>query len=83
MPYIETFAPYRATGTRVRDVIKTAKDNGHSLPKADTGSDMCISFHVKGIWSTTCGHCANHKSHNAAETERLKEWCVVAFPGVV
>jgi hypothetical protein len=82
-PYNETFAPYRATGTRVRDVIKTAKDNGHSLPKADAGSDMCISFHVKGICSTTCGRRADHKSHNAAETDRLKDWCVVAFPGVV
>jgi hypothetical protein len=80
-PYVETFSPYRATGARVRDVIKAAKEDGHALPKSDAGGDMCISYHVKGICSSTCGRRADHKEHNAAKTSRLKDWCVLAFPG--
>jgi hypothetical protein len=80
-PYLNAFAVYRATGTRVRDVIRDARQNGHALPQNDAGSDMCVSYHVKGICGTTCGRRADRVTHMAGKTTRLKAWCVLAFPG--
>jgi hypothetical protein len=33
VPYVETFAPYRATGKRVREVVRAAADAGNPIPK--------------------------------------------------
>jgi hypothetical protein len=78
-PYVEAFAPFRETGKRVREVIKAASAAGHTLPANDAGTDMCISFHVKGICNSACGRKRDHASHNNAETARLTEWCNAAF----
>lgn len=78
-PYLEVFTPYRATGKRVRDVIKEAGAAGHKLPKNDAGNDMCISYHVKGICNTGCGRQADHQAHKDGETARLASWCQAAF----
>jgi hypothetical protein len=78
-PYLEVYSPYRSTGKRVRDVIKEAGAAGHKLPKNDAGSDMCISFHVKGICNSGCGRKSDHQAHNDGETARLTSWCQSAF----
>jgi hypothetical protein len=78
-PYIELFAPFRATGKRVREVMRAANEAGHPIPKSDNGSDMCISYHVKGICNTNCGRKSDHKPHNDGETTRLVSWCTAAF----
>jgi hypothetical protein len=78
-PYLEVYAPFRATGKRVREVIKTAIQAGHQLPKNDRGVDMCVSFHVKGVCNTNCGRNSDHAPHNADETARFVAWCGLAF----
>jgi hypothetical protein len=80
-PYLDAFAVYRATGTRVRDIIQDARQHGHALPQNDAGGDMCVSYHVKGTCSTTCGRRADHATHTAGKMTRLKVWCILAFPG--
>jgi hypothetical protein len=79
-PYLEAYATYRATGKRVRDVIKAAAQAGHAFPVNDKHGDMCISYHVKGVCNTNCGRHSDHSPHSAAETSRLLSWCNLAFP---
>jgi hypothetical protein len=45
--YNDALLPYRATGKRVRDVIKAALEQGHPIPKTTGGKEMCVSYHVK------------------------------------
>lgn len=78
-PYVETFAPYRATGKRVREVVRAATAAGNPIPKADSGVDMCVSYHVKGVCNSNCGRKSDHKPHTEPETTRLLGWCIGAF----
>lgn len=73
------FVPFQTSGKRVRDVIKTASEKGVATPKNASGKDMCVSYHVKGVCNTSCGRVADHKTHTAAETKLLLDWCTVAF----
>jgi hypothetical protein len=80
VPYIELlFAPYRATGKRVREVMRAANEAGNPIPKSDSGSDICVSYHVKGICNSNCGRKLDHKPHSEGETTRLVSWCAAAF----
>jgi hypothetical protein len=79
VPYLEVYAPFRATGKRVREVIKSAALAGHALPANDRNVNMCISYHVKGVCNTNCGRNSDHSPHNSAETNRLVVWCQAAF----
>jgi hypothetical protein len=78
-PYVEAFAPYRATGKRVREVVRAATAAGNPIPKADSGVDMCVSYHVKGVCNSNCGRKSDHKPHTEPETTRLLGWCIGAF----
>jgi hypothetical protein len=79
VPYLEVYAPYRATGQRVRLVIQSAAKAGHSLPVNDKNVNMCISYHVKGVCNTNCGRSSDHSPHSQDETNRLVDWCKEAF----
>jgi hypothetical protein len=79
VPYIELFAPYRATGKRARDVMRAANKAGNPIPKSDSGSDICVSYHVKSICNSNCGRKSNHKPHSEGETTQLVSWCAAAF----
>jgi hypothetical protein len=79
VPYLEVFAPYRATGKRVREVIKTAIAAGNKLPKNNNNLDMCVSYYVKGVCNTNCGQNADHTPHSDDETARFVTWCGLAF----
>jgi hypothetical protein len=54
-PYLDVYALFRATGKRVREVIKSANQAGNHLLKNDRNVNMCVSFHVKGVCNTNCG----------------------------
>jgi hypothetical protein len=79
VPYLDEYAPYRASGKRVRIVIKDAHQAGHTLPTNDKNGNMCISYHVKGVCNSNCGRSSDHAPHNAGETARLLAWCESAF----
>jgi hypothetical protein len=57
-------------GLRVREVIKKAVEGGHPLPKNAQGSDMCMSYHVKGMCNQNC---------RRREKASLLSWCALAF----
>jgi hypothetical protein len=78
-PYLEAYSVYRSSGTRVRDVMKTARNAGHTFPKNNKGVDMCVSYHVKGVCNSNCGRSSDHMPHSHEETARLLEWCGLAF----
>jgi hypothetical protein len=78
-PYLESFAPFRATGKRVRVVIKEATLAGNPIPLNDKSIDMCVSYHVKGICNSNCGRKRDHTKHTDGETARLMSWCTAAF----
>jgi hypothetical protein len=78
-PYLEAYAPFRSSGNRVREVMKTAHRDGHAFPKNNQGIDMCVSYHVKGVCNSNCGRAADHSTHNPEETAPLLEWCGLAF----
>ena len=73
-PYLESFAPFRATGKRVRVVIKEATLAGNPIPLNDKSIDMCVSYHVKGICNSNCGRKRDHTKHTDGETARLMSW---------
>jgi hypothetical protein len=79
LPYKEVFTPYRRTGERVRDIVKQVITNNQPVPLNDAGNPMCVSYHVKGICNTRCGHATEHCTHNAAETGIFLGWCLPAF----
>jgi hypothetical protein len=48
-PYLEALAPFRATGKRVRKIIRAATLlAGNPIPQNDRRVGMCVSYHVKG-----------------------------------
>jgi hypothetical protein len=77
--YIESYAPFRASGKRVRDIIKAVTLAGNPIPQNDKSMDMCVSYHVKGICNSNCGRRQDHTKHNDGETARLMTWCTAAF----
>ena len=79
VPYLETFAPFRASGKFVHEVIKAAVLAGHHLPKKDKGVNMCVSYHVKGVCNTNCGRNSDHAPHNTNETARFVVWRSSSF----
>jgi hypothetical protein len=78
-PYLEVYAPFRATSKQVREITKSAAQAGHKLSKNNRHSNMCISFHVKGVCNTNCGCNSDHVPHNAEETTCLVIWSEAAF----
>jgi hypothetical protein len=77
--YLEAFSAFRASGKRVREVMKTARAAGHAFPKNNKGVDMCVSYHVKGVCNSNCGRASDHGLHSQEETTRLSKWCELAF----
>jgi hypothetical protein len=78
-PYLEAYQTFRASGKRVREVMKTAHRDGHTFPQNNNGVDMCVSYHVKGVCNSNCGRSADHNPHGDDETARLVAWCELAF----
>jgi hypothetical protein len=79
VPYLEVYAPFRATGKRIRPVIKAAIEAGNHLPKNARGTPMCVSYHVKGVCNSNCGRNSDHAPHSNDDTARLVAWCGLAF----
>jgi hypothetical protein len=77
------FASFKDLGLMVRDVILRAAASGHPLPKNDRGTDMCITFHVKGFCNTNCRRSPDHSPpgpvRNPAEEARLYTWCETCY----
>jgi hypothetical protein len=78
-PYLEVYAPFRALGKRVRDVMKAATTARHAFPKNNQGVNMCVSYHVKGVCNSNCGRSLDHITHSDDETARFVEWCQLGF----
>jgi hypothetical protein len=78
-PYLEVYAPFRALGKRVRDVMKAATAAGHVFPKNNQGVNMCVSYHVKGVCNSNCRQSSDLITHSDDETARFVEWCQLGF----
>jgi hypothetical protein len=59
--------------------MQAANEAWNLLPKNDSGSDMCVSYHVKGICNSDCGRKSDHKPHSEGETTQLVNWSTAAF----
>jgi hypothetical protein len=81
LTYEDCFLLCKETGQRMRDVLKKALEKRQHLPKNAKGKEMCLSYHVKGICNFRCRRKADHRTHNATETQALLKWCKAAFDG--
>jgi hypothetical protein len=72
----EAFAPFRATGKRVRQVIQVAFQAGNPVSKEDGGVDASVSYGAKGICNTNY---ERKSDHNDGKRARLVGWRSVAF----
>jgi len=77
-PVNQSFQPYLDMQLRVRDVLQRAGPQ-NPVPTNSGGTDMCLSYHLKGLCNTSCARRPDHRDHTPAEDAALLAWCQVHY----
>ena len=73
-PLNPVFQPFINLALRVRDVLCRAGP-ANRVPNNAGGTEMCLSYHIKGMCNTSCAHRADHRDHTPDEDNALLQWC--------
>jgi len=73
------FSPFRALGIKSRPFRDKMKEKGIPLPKNSAGETMCLTFHIIGMCNERCKQAADHIPHDAADVEKLQEFCTAHY----
>jgi hypothetical protein len=63
----------------MRNIRDTSRAAGKPVPHSNTGTEMCLSYHVLGFCWHNCNRAEDHQVHTVPETTRLKEWCGMCY----
>ena len=70
---------FRDSGVSIKTARERAKARDVPVPNNTNGAEMCLSYQIGGACWSNCGRCADHVTHNAADKEKLKTYCRIAF----
>ena len=73
-PMNQIFQPFADMSLRIRDVLQRAGTTNRVPPNA-TGTEMCLSYHIKGMCNTNCARRGDHRDHAPDEDQTLQQWC--------
>ena len=73
--YNNRFTQFSRLPLRLKDLVGKAIAAGNHLPSNRDGTQMCLSYHVKGRCNTGCGRVGDHRKHTADEDNSLNAWC--------
>lgn len=69
------FTQFSRLPYRLRDLVRKAVAAGNDLPNNGSGTQMCLSYHIKGKCNTGCGRIGDHRQHTTEEDDSLNTWC--------
>ena len=77
--YNVTFERFKSLNIPVSTIWRCLSDNPgmtRSPPCPSNASvEMCLTFHIKGLYNTCCGRAGEHIAHRAAQDASLLTWC--------
>jgi hypothetical protein len=75
----DDYSRFKDLGISMRTIRDTSRAAGKPVPHSDTGTEMCLSYHVLGFCWHNCTRAEDHRVHTVPETTRLKEWCGMCY----
>jgi hypothetical protein len=73
-PINPVFPKFVDMNLRVRDVLQRAGPTNR-VPTNSDGTEMCLSYHMKGVCNSNCSRHQDHKEHQASEDNAIVSWC--------
>jgi hypothetical protein len=73
-PINPVFQKFVDMNLRVRDVLQRAGPTNR-VPTNNDGTEMCLSYHMKGVCNSNCSRHQDHKEHQASEDNAMVNWC--------
>jgi hypothetical protein len=73
-PINPVFQKFVNMNLRVRDVLQRAGPTNR-VPTNNDGTQMCLSYHMKGVCNSNCSRHQDHKEHQPAEDQAIVSWC--------
>ena len=73
-PLNQVFQPFVDLALRIRDVLRRAGPTNR-VPNNASGTEMCLSYHIKGMCNTNCARRGDHRDHTPDEDQALHGWC--------
>jgi len=73
-PINPVFQPFASLPLRTRDVLNRAGSDNRP-PRNAGNTEMCLSYHVKGVCNLNCGRKEDHRIHSQDEDQALLGWC--------
>jgi hypothetical protein len=73
-PINPAFKKFVDMSLRVRDVIKRA-GTSNRVPNNNTGIEMCLAYHLKGVCNSNCARHQDHREHQPSEDQAILRWC--------
>jgi hypothetical protein len=73
-PINPAFQKFVDMNLRVRDVLQRAGPTNR-VPTNNDGTEMCLSYHMKGVCNSNCSRHQDHKEHQASEDNAMVNWC--------
>ncbi|KAL3941364.1 MAG: hypothetical protein SGARI_000630 [Bacillariaceae sp.] len=75
----DVFLPFVQLGYKIRKVKEYCSQQNIDLPKHADGSCMCLGYHIKGLCTTICGACSDHRVHTTEEDASMVTWCTANY----
>jgi hypothetical protein len=73
-PINPAFMKFVNMNLRVRDVLQRAGPT-RRVPNNNSGIEMCLSYHMKGVCNSNCSRSLDHKEHQPTEDQAIVKWC--------
>jgi hypothetical protein len=73
-PINPAFQKFVDMNLRVRDALQRAGPTNR-VPTNNDGTEMCLSYHMKGVCNSNCSRHQDHKEHQASEDNAMVNWC--------
>jgi hypothetical protein len=74
VPINPAFQKFVDMNLRVRDVLQRAGPTNR-VPNNSNGTEMCLSYHMKGVCNSNCSRHQDHRAHQPAEDQSIVSWC--------
>jgi hypothetical protein len=75
----DAYTSFKELGLTMRTVWHAARVGGKPVPTNDSGTEMCLSYHVLGLCWNNCGRTEDHHAHSPDEMAGLKDWCSLCY----
>jgi hypothetical protein len=77
--YHTDFTEFKALSLPLKSVRDKASAANKPVPKNNSGTEYCLSFHVNGFCWDNCSCKEDHHTHKVPEHKALVEWCKTCY----